>query len=111
MQESERLKGESRTPYTDFSVDLEKSKGRSILFDAVVVETRTDSHTTVLLLNVSSGCSRENCLARVIYGARLSLKKDQTVTVSGTVAGAVDGPRTGTKIPELRADLVVRRSP
>jgi hypothetical protein len=111
VQESERLKGESRTPYTDFSVDLEKSKGRNILFDAVVVETRSDSHTTVLLLNVSSGCTRENCLARVIYGARLSLKKDQTVTVSGTVAGAVDGPRTGTKIPELRADLVVRRSP
>lgn len=110
-EEGERLKNESRAPYASFSAAAEKSKGQSVLFDAVVVETRSDSHTTVLLLNVTSGCSGGNCLARVIYGARLALKKDQAVTVSGTVAGAVDGPRTGSKLPELRADLVVRKTP
>jgi len=110
-EETERLKAESRTPYATFATAGDKGKGQSVLFDALVVETRTDSHTTVLLLNVTSGCGGGNCLARVIYGARLALKKDQTVTVSGTIAGAVDGPRTGTKIPELRADLVVRKSP
>lgn len=110
-QETQRLKGESRTPYASFGTAADKNKGQSVLFDAVVVETRTDSHTTVLLLNVTSGCGGGNCLARVIYGARLSLKKDQAVTVSGTLAGAVDGPRAGTQIPELRADLVVRKTP
>lgn len=109
--EAERLKGESRAPYASFGTGGDKNKGQSLLFDAIVVETRTDSHTTVLLLNVTSGCSGGNCLARVIYGAKLALKKDQAVTVSGTLAGAVDGPRAGTKIPELRADLVVRKTP
>ncbi|HEY6728300.1 MAG TPA: hypothetical protein VI197_30025 [Polyangiaceae bacterium] len=109
--EAQRLKGESRAPYTSFGAGGDKNKGQSLLFDAIVVETRTDSHTTVLLLNVTSGCSGGNCLARVIYGAKLALKKDQAVTVSGTLAGSVDGPRAGTKIPELRADLVVRKTP
>lgn len=109
--ETARLMGESRTPFGDFTADIEKSRGKSVLFDAVVVEARTDSHTTVMLLNVTSGCPDETCLARVIYGAKLSLKKDQAVTVSGTVAGTVDGPRSGTKLAELRADLVVRKAP
>lgn len=109
--EAARLKGESRTPYASFAAVGDKATGQSVLFDALVVETRTDSHTTVMLLNVTSGCSGGNCLARVIYGAKLTLKKDQAVTVSGTLAGAVDGPRAGTKIPELRADLVVRKTP
>ncbi len=108
--EAKRLKGVSRTAFGDFANDVDKSKGNNVLVDARVVEARTDSHTTIILANVTSGCPHDVCLARVVYGAKLSLKKDEAVTVSGTVAGSVDGPRTGSKIVELQADFVVEGS-
>lgn len=106
--EAKRLKGVSRTAFADVASNADNSKGSSVLVDARVVESRTDSHTTVILADVTSGCSSDSCLMRVVYGAKMTLKKDEIITVSGTVAGTVDGPRTGTRIVELQADLIVK---
>jgi len=111
LDEAKRLKGVSRTAFSDFAFNIDKKKGSTLLIDARVLESRTDSHTTVILANVASGCKQDPCLARVIYGAKLSLKKDEAITVSATVVGMVDGPRTGTKLPELQADFVVKGAP
>lgn len=78
-----------------------------VLLTGNVVESRPQSHVTVLLLEVSSGCEHQPCLARVVHGARLSLKTDQDVTVSGWLLGEVAGPRSHSKIPEIHADFVL----
>jgi hypothetical protein len=110
-EEATRLRGVPRAVYDDFTKDLDQQKGSHVLVDARVVESRTDSHTTVILANVTSGCRKDPCLARVVYGSKLTLKKDAAVTISATVAGTVDGPRTGSRLVELQADFVIQREP
>lgn len=109
-EEAKRLQGVARTPFGDFAANVDKSKGSQVLFDAQVMESRIDSHTTIILANVTSGCTNDPCLVRVLYGSKLTLKKDAPVTVSAVVAGTVDGPRSGTTMPELKADFVVSRN-
>jgi hypothetical protein len=40
----------------------------------------------------------------------LALKEGEPISVYGQIAGSVDGPRSGTKIPEVLADFVIKRS-
>jgi hypothetical protein len=107
--EAKRLRSSARTSFGDFGQTPDKSSGSEVLVDAKIIESRVDRHTTVALVEVTSGCQSDSCLARIVYGTKIALKRDQKVTVAGTVQGAVDGPRTGSKVPEIRADFVVER--
>jgi hypothetical protein len=62
----------------------------------------------VLLLDVRDDCTAAPCLARVLYGAKTDLNNGDTVSAFGKVAGSVDEPRTGSKIPNVMAEFVVR---
>ena len=60
-----------------------------------------------MMSKVRKGCPAEPCWVRVVYGAVLSFAKGAEVRVYGHVLGAVAGPRSGTNIPEIRAQFLV----
>ena len=72
------------------------------------VEARTENYNTVLLMDVQSGCAHAPCLARITYGAPYSLAAGDKFSAFGEVVGVVDGPRSGSKIPEIRADFLLK---
>lgn len=86
----------------------DEKKGLSVALDGSVIEARTESFVSILLLDVKSGCTAPPCLARVSLGSKLSLAENENVSVFGTVAGSVEGPKSGTRIPEIHADFVVK---
>ena len=59
-------------------------------------------------MDVQSGCAHAPCLARVTYGAPFSLSAGDKFSAFGEVVGLVDGPRSGSKIPEIRADFLLK---
>jgi hypothetical protein len=61
-------------------------------------------------MDVQSGCAHAPCLARVVYGAPFTLARGDKFSAFGEVLGVVDGPRTGTRIPEIRADFLIKAS-
>lgn len=101
----------STTAYAAIATDPDSQRGLSVALDGTVVEARTDSFTTALVMDVKSGCKTPPCLARVTWGAKLSLASGDPVGVFGTLAGAVDGPRSGTRIPAVTADFVIKGRP
>jgi hypothetical protein len=87
--------------------DPELKKGWAIVLEGTIVEVRNQQHTSVALLDVKQGCVSEPCLVRVVYGAELPYTSGTKVRAFGHVQGTVEGPRTGTRIPEVRADFVL----
>lgn len=88
--------------------DADTKKGFAVALDGEVVESRLDGDVTVLLLDVKRGCGAPPCLARVVYGGRFDAKRGAALTAYGQVLRAVDGPRTGVRIPEVGALFLVR---
>ncbi|MBN1611843.1 MAG: hypothetical protein JW940_34750 [Polyangiaceae bacterium] len=105
--EARRLKPHSIGSYGALVATATPSADASVLVDGTVVDARPQGHTTVLLLDVPSGCKERPCLARVLHGARLDLRNEEHVAVGGHVSRIVDGPRAGSRIPELCADFVL----
>ena len=91
--------------------DPDGQRGLSVALDGSVVEARTDSFTTVLVMDVKSGCKAPPCLARVTWGAKVSLASGDPVSVFGVLGGSVEGPRSGTRIPAVTADFVLKGRP
>jgi len=85
--------------------------GRSLALEGQLFDVRHDGYTSVLLVDVNGGCKKVPCLSKVVYGVETSLEKGRKVKAYGKVVRFVDGPRTGERIPEVRADLVVAGSP
>jgi len=65
----------------------------------------------VLLVDVKGGCKKAPCLSKVLYGVTTPLAKGRSVKAFGKVMRFVDGARSGERIPEMRADLVVAGAP
>jgi hypothetical protein len=76
-----------------------------------VIESRITDFTTVLLVDAVQDCPAHPCLARLVYAAKYAADKGQRLTAYGRVSGSVEGPRTGTRIPEVRVDFLLRGSP
>jgi hypothetical protein len=97
--------------YSALEADPEARRGLAVALDGSVVEARVDAFTSVLLMDVKSGCSHAPCLARVTIGEKAELKPGSGVSVFGVVSGAVEGPHQGTKIPAIAADFVLKGRP
>lgn len=104
--EAERFAARATRSYAAIASDIEGKRGWAVALNGEVVEARSEGHTSVILLDVESGCARRPCLARVVYGTKSSARSGDHLGVYGHVTRAVDGPRTGAKIPELSADFV-----
>lgn len=103
------LRGRATSAYSAISDNADGKRGLAVLLDGSIVEARAESFSTVLLLDVSGGCPSSPCLARVTHGGKLNLEPGNNVTVSGTLLGAVEGPRAGTRVPAVRAEFVLAK--
>jgi hypothetical protein len=106
--EASVVRASATTSYSAIERDPDSQRGLAVALDGSVVEARVDAFTTVLLMDVKSGCSHAPCLARVGIGEKSPLKGGSNVSVFGAVTGAVEGPHEGTRIPAIAADFVVK---
>jgi hypothetical protein len=106
--EAKAFKARATTSYAELASDPQNKRGNLVALDGEINELKSESYSSVILLEVRKGCSAPPCLVRVVHGARLALERRDRITVCGQLAGAVEGPRTGTKIPEVTADFVVQ---
>jgi hypothetical protein len=109
-EEAKLFKARATTSYEALGTDLQSKRGWAVALEGEVNEIRNEAYSSVILLDVRTGCRTPPCLARVVHGARVELERRDRITACGQLAGAVDGPRTGSKIPELVADFVVKAS-
>ena len=106
-QEAKRIGDKATRTYLGIQSDVPSKRGWSVALEGIVVENRAHNHTSVVLLDVVRGCVARPCLAKVIHGATLPFEAGQRITVYGHLLGEVEGPRSGTKIPEVRADFAL----
>src|SRR6185295_18672375 len=95
------------TSYAEVLRTGEPSIGRSLALEDQLFDVRHDGYSSVLLVDVKGGCKKAPCLAKVGYGIESQLEKGRNVKAFGKVVRFVDGARSGERIPEVRADLVV----
>lgn len=109
--ETERVRPQATTSYAAIAAPTDAQRGTLVLFDGTVLEARVENFTTVFLMETKSGCSAPPCRLRVTWGSKGNLVEGDPVSVFGTLAGAVDGPRSGTRIPSITASFVAKRRP
>lgn len=109
--EAATLRARATTSYAAIQAAPEGQQGLAVALDGSVVDARAEAFTTVVLLDVKNGCGAPPCLARVNVGEKLALKQGGSVSVFGSVTGAVAGPRAGTRIPSIAADFVLKGRP
>jgi hypothetical protein len=110
-EEANLARTRNTTSYVALSVDPDGQRGLSVALDGSVVEARSDSFTTILVMDVKSGCKAPPCLARVTWGAKAVLASGDPISVFGSLQGSVEGPRSGTRIPAVAADFVLKGRP
>ncbi len=108
--EAERVRPRATSNYAAIAEQTESKRGWAVALDGSVVDARTENYSTVVVMDVQSGCTHAPCLARVTYGAPFSLARGDKFSAFGAVDGVVNGPRTGTLIPEIRADFLIKAS-
>lgn len=108
QEEAKVFLKDATTSYSSIQQDPDSKKGLPVALAGTVEELRVDHQTTVLLVNVSSGCTAPPCLLRLIHSARTDVTKGDKVSAFGHLAGAVAGPFTQQKVPEVRVSFLIR---
>jgi hypothetical protein len=103
-----RFRQNATTDYDVIASDIERKRGSPVALRGTVAEARVERHTTLILLEAKSGCENPPCFARVVHGANTPLAKGNSIGVYGRISGTVEGARSGTRIPEIRADFIVK---
>jgi hypothetical protein len=109
--EAERVRPQATGSYAAIATPTDAQRGMLVLFDGTVLEARVESFTTVFLMETKSGCAAPPCRLRVTWGSKSALVEGEPVTIFGALSGAVDGPRSGTRIPSITASFVTKRRP
>jgi hypothetical protein len=110
-QEALRIQSGATRSYAALMANPESKRGWVVELEGDVIESRITDFTTVLLVDAVRDCPARPCLARLVYATRYAADKGQRLTAYGRLSGMVEGPRTGTRIPEVRADFLLRGSP
>jgi hypothetical protein len=106
-REAALARATTQTSYLEVMRAGEAAIGRSLALEGQLFDVRHDGYTSVLLVDVKGGCKKPPCLSKVLYGVTTQLEKGRRVKAFGKVVRFVDGARSGERIPEMRADLVV----
>jgi hypothetical protein len=109
-REAERVRQRASSNYAAIADQPESKRGWAVALDGTVVDARTESYNTIVVMDVQGGCSKGPCLARIVYGAPFTLARGDKLSAFGEVSGVVDGPRSGSRIPEIRADFLIKGS-
>ena len=102
------MRPQATTSYAAIAAPSDAQRGILVLLDGVVVESRAENFATVFLMEVKDGCASAPCLLRVTFGSKGTFADGDPVRVFGTLSGAVEGPRAGTRIPSIAASFVAK---
>lgn len=111
QREAALARAMAETTYADVLRLGDRAAGRSVALSGQLFDLRHDGYSSVLLLDVKDGCRKSPCLVKLIYGTEARLEKGRELKAFGKVVRFVDGPRTGQRIPEIRADLIAAGAP
>jgi hypothetical protein len=106
-REASLARATAQASYAEVLRSGDSAAGRNVALEGQLFDLRHDGYSSVLLIDVKDGCKKGPCLVKVIYGVETQLEKGRNLKAFGKVVRFVDGPRTGQRIPEVRADLVV----
>lgn len=106
--EGRAARASATASYDAIATALEQKRGWKVALDGSVIEVGGSELSSLFLLDVKSGCKTPPCLVKVVHGAHLTLALGERVSVFGVLRGAVAGPRSGTQVPEVLADFVVK---
>lgn len=109
-EEATRFRSQATTSYAAIATDIERKQGWKVALDGKVLEAKKQAHSTLLVLDTSSGCPKRPCLSRIVHGAPSAWNVGQAVSVFGTLKGAIDAPG-GTRVPEIAADFLLKARP
>src|SRR5690606_2739773 len=109
--EARQVRERALTSYRDVATGLEQRSGAEVALAGSVVEQRLQGYASTLLVDVKSGCANPPCLLRVLHGAPTGFESGAPSSVFGRVTRAVDGPRSGTKVPEVVTTFVLGNVP
>ena len=111
LAEAERVRLQATTAYAAIAAPTDAQRGVPVLFDGSVLEARVENFATFFLMETKNGCTAPPCRLRVTWGSKSNFVEGDAVIVFGTLAGAVEGPRSGTRIPSIAASFVTKRRP
>jgi len=101
----------AQATYPEVLRAAEGAIGRSVAFQGTLFDLRRDGYSSLILLDVKDGCRPGPCLAKVVYGSDTEAAKGKKLSAYGKIVRFVDGPRTGQRIPEMRAELLLAGDP
>jgi hypothetical protein len=110
-EEAQKSRSRFVRSYRTLSSGSEGKRGLPVELSGEVLEGRTTGHTTVLLVDIVQDCPARPCLARLVYADRYTADKNQRITAYGQLLGTVEGPRSGSRIPEARVDFILKGPP
>jgi hypothetical protein len=96
--------------FSELSSDVTKHIGEPVVLAGEVVEARPQGAKNLALVDVSKGCVRPPCLARVVIPGDEPLARSEHLQVFGHVTRAISpkGDTTGS-VPEVEADFVLKK--
>ena len=94
--------------YSRYGTDADSKPGLAVVVRGRILESRVDNHTTLALAEVTKGCNEEPCVARLVLGRTLELAKGDVIRAFGTLQRAVEGPRSGQRIPEVAVEFMLK---
>ncbi len=109
-KEAERVRQRATSNYAAIADQAETKRGWAVALEGSAVDARTENYNTVIVMDVAGGCQHAPCLARISYGAPFSISRGDKLSAYGEVVGVVDGPRSGTRIPDIHADFLIKAS-
>ncbi|MBN2197109.1 MAG: hypothetical protein JW751_30165 [Polyangiaceae bacterium] len=105
--EAARLDAIVTHSYAEIANRIATKKGFAVGVECTIVEARIDGHRTIIVADVHGGCPAAPCYARVVHGARATPARGETWRAYGRVDRAVEWPRPGVSIPEIRAEFLI----
>lgn len=81
---------------------------QAIALEGRVHESRVQAQSTVLILDVSKGCSESPCLARVLASQPLEVDRGARIEVFGTTHGTIESPFGDQALPVVTASFILR---
>lgn len=103
--EAKTFAGRAERSYGTIAAAITAFRDKPVALTGKVEEARVQGHRTIVLLDVNEGCAKAPCLTRLVLGRKTTLAKGDLLTAYGYVTQAVDGPRSGVKVPEVRVEF------
>lgn len=91
----------------ELAADPARHVGEPVALDGAVLEARSQGRQTILLLDVTRGCARAPCTARVLTGADVRVLRGGRVRAFGVVRRAFTPDGASAPMPEIAADFLL----